>query len=48
MGKISISAFGVVLFNATYKISFKVEKSKNNFGFPKISLEELIVIMYYE
>jgi len=46
MGNISISAFEIVLFNLTSKISFKIEKSTNNYRFPKISLDELIVIMY--
>jgi len=46
MGKISINPFWIVLFNLASRISFKVEKSKNTYGFPKISLDELIVIMY--
>jgi len=46
MGKISIYAFWIVLFNVASRISFKVEKSKNNYRFPKISLDELIVIIY--
>jgi len=37
MGKISISAFEIVLFIATSKISSKIEKSKNNYRFPEIS-----------
>jgi len=46
MGKTSISAFKIFIFNVASVISFKVEKSTNNYRFPKISLDELIVIMY--
>jgi len=46
MGKICISAFGVVLFVVTSKISLNADKFKNNYRFPKISFDVLIVIMY--